>query len=140
MQVNPSPLFSFKVVHYDMPRLPDDFIHRSGRTARAGRKGKCLSLVTQHDVELVHAVEAHVGRPLVALQGRHAVQEADVLKLLNPVAKAQRMARQRLCEVGFDDKVAALKARAKKRRGELAEADDFADALADAASARAEEM
>ena len=120
-----------------MPRLPDDFIHRSGRTARAGRKGKCLSLVTQHDVALVHAVEAHVGRPLVSLPPR-IVAEADVLKLLNPVAKAQRVAKLRLSEVGFDDKVAALKARAKKRRGELADNDDFADALADAASARAE--
>ena len=103
-----------------MPRMPDDFIHRSGRTARAGRKGKCLSLVTQHDVELVHSVEAHVGRSLVVLPA-HVVKEADVLNLLNPVAKAQRMAKQRLSEVGFDEKVAALKARSKKRRDYLAE-------------------
>lgn len=45
-------------------RLPVDFVHRSGRAARAGRRGRSLSLVTQHDVELVHAVEEHVGRSL----------------------------------------------------------------------------
>ena len=52
------------VVNFDMPRMAVDFVHRSGRTARAGRRGACLSLVTQHDIELVHAVEAHVGRSL----------------------------------------------------------------------------
>lgn len=39
-----------------------------------------------------------------------------MLPLLNVVAKAQRVARQRLSEVGFDDQVAALKKRAQKRR------------------------
>jgi hypothetical protein len=44
------------------------------------------------------------------------VTDEDVLPLLNVVAKAQRTARQRLSEVGFDDQVAALKKRAQKRR------------------------
>lgn len=42
--------------------------------------------------------------------------DEDVLPLLNVVAKAQRVARQRLSEVGFDEQVAALKKRAQKRR------------------------
>ena len=105
------------VINYDMPRLAVDFVHRSGRTARAGRRGRALSLVTQHDIELVHATEEHVGRKLALYSG---VTEDDVLPLLNAVAKAQRVARQRLSEVGFDEQVAKLKARAKKRRGELA--------------------
>jgi len=92
-----------------------DFVHRSGRTARAGRRGRALTLVTQHDVELVHAVESHVGRSLAAFKG---VTEDDVVPLLNSVAKAQRVARARLSEVGFDEQVAKLKAKAAKRRAE----------------------
>lgn len=38
------------VVHYDFPPTPKLFIHRSGRAARAGRYGKCYSLVTSSDV------------------------------------------------------------------------------------------
>lgn len=45
------------VVNYDLPRDPDDYVHRVGRTARAGRSGDAISFVTQHDVDLVHAIE-----------------------------------------------------------------------------------
>ncbi|KAI0480135.1 DEAD-domain-containing protein [Xylariaceae sp. FL0804] len=48
------------VVNYDLPQSPDDYIHRAGRTARAGRRGDCVSLVGQRDVARVLAVEARV--------------------------------------------------------------------------------
>lgn len=52
------------VINYDIPRDPDDYIHRVGRTARAGRKGDAVTFVGQRDVELVLAIEERVGRPL----------------------------------------------------------------------------
>lgn len=52
------------VINYDLPRNPDDYIHRVGRTARAGRKGMSISLVGQRDVELVHAIETRVGKQM----------------------------------------------------------------------------
>ena len=52
------------VVNYDIPRDPDDYIHRVGRTARAGRKGKAVTFVGQRDVQLVQAIEARVGRQM----------------------------------------------------------------------------
>lgn len=52
------------VVNYDLPRDPDSYIHRVGRTARAGRKGTSISLVGQRDVELVHAIETRVGKEM----------------------------------------------------------------------------
>ncbi|KAI6380863.1 putative RNA helicase [Pyricularia grisea] len=52
------------VVNYDLPRDPDDYIHRVGRTARAGRKGEAVNFVGQRDVELVLAIEKRVGRPM----------------------------------------------------------------------------
>jgi ATP-dependent RNA helicase DDX49/DBP8 len=50
------------VINYDIPRNPDDYIHRVGRTARAGRKGESVTFVGQRDVELVQAIEMRVGR------------------------------------------------------------------------------
>jgi ATP-dependent RNA helicase DDX49/DBP8 len=49
------------VINYDVPRNPDDYIHRVGRTARAERAGTSITFVGQRDVELVLAIEKHVG-------------------------------------------------------------------------------
>ncbi|KAF2455843.1 P-loop containing nucleoside triphosphate hydrolase protein [Lineolata rhizophorae] len=53
------------VVNYDVPRDPDDYIHRVGRTARAGRGGESVTVVGQRDVELVLAIEERVGSKMV---------------------------------------------------------------------------
>jgi len=49
------------VLNYDVPQDPDDYIHRVGRTARAGRKGDAVTMVGQRDIERVSAIEARVG-------------------------------------------------------------------------------
>ena len=43
------------------PGNPDDYIHRVGRTARAGNAGEAITLVGQRDVELYLAIEQRVG-------------------------------------------------------------------------------
>ncbi|RMZ85434.1 hypothetical protein DV737_g876, partial [Chaetothyriales sp. CBS 132003] len=48
------------VINYDLPRDPADYVHRVGRTARAGKPGTSISFVTQRDVELVLAIEEYV--------------------------------------------------------------------------------
>ena len=45
------------VVNYDIPTNSKDYIHRVGRTARAGRSGKSVTMVTQYDVELFQRIE-----------------------------------------------------------------------------------
>ncbi|KAH8117365.1 DEAD-domain-containing protein [Phellopilus nigrolimitatus] len=52
------------VINYDIPSHSKDYIHRVGRTARAGRAGKSITLVTQYDVELVQRIEAVVGKKM----------------------------------------------------------------------------
>merc|ERR1711955_48992 len=47
------------VVNHNIPRDPVDYVHRVGRTARAGRGGQAISMVTPNDVALVQAIEAH---------------------------------------------------------------------------------
>ncbi|KAF8894668.1 P-loop containing nucleoside triphosphate hydrolase protein [Infundibulicybe gibba] len=52
------------VINFDIPTHSKDYIHRVGRTARAGRAGKSITLVTQYDVELVQRIEHVVGKQM----------------------------------------------------------------------------
>ncbi|KAK1816421.1 putative RNA helicase [Friedmanniomyces endolithicus] len=81
------------VINYDLPRNPDDYIHRVGRTARAGRKGTCISLVGQRDVELVKGIEARVGKEMEAYaEEKVSVEGRVVREALNVVGDAKREA------------------------------------------------
>ncbi|CAN0921610.1 DEAD-box ATP-dependent RNA helicase 1 [Linum grandiflorum] len=42
------------VVNYDMPSYVKTYIHRAGRTARAGKKGRCFTLLTKVEVWFFH--------------------------------------------------------------------------------------
>ena len=46
-----------------------DYVHRVGRTARAGRDGVAISIMSQYDVARLHAIEAYIGIQLPALEG-----------------------------------------------------------------------
>ena len=46
------------VINYDVPRDCDDYIHRIGRTARAGAKGRAITLVSVDDQEYFKRIEA----------------------------------------------------------------------------------
>jgi superfamily II DNA/RNA helicase len=48
------------VVNYDIPRNPKDYVHRIGRTGRAGKEGDAITFVTQIDENLLRAVEAEI--------------------------------------------------------------------------------
>ena len=50
------------VVHYDFPTKMKLFIHRSGRTARAGQTGTSYSIVTNEEIGYMHDLSIFVGR------------------------------------------------------------------------------
>jgi ATP-dependent RNA helicase RhlE len=56
------------VVNYDVPRSPDDYIHRCGRTARASATGEALTFVAPEEERDLKAIEKAVGRPLPRLR------------------------------------------------------------------------
>ncbi|MGH0189770.1 UNVERIFIED_CONTAM: hypothetical protein FKN15_038418 [Acipenser sinensis] len=66
-----------------------DYIHRVGRTARAGRSGKSITFVSQYDVELFQRIEHLIDRKLPAFP----TQEEEVMLLVERVSEAQRFAR-----------------------------------------------
>lgn len=55
------------VVNFDIPANPDDFIHRAGRTARAGRLGDSVCIVSERDVERINAIEKRVNKKMELL-------------------------------------------------------------------------
>ncbi|MBT0723791.1 ATP-dependent RNA helicase SrmB [Rosenbergiella sp. S61] len=54
------------VFNFDMPRTADVYLHRIGRTGRAGRKGTALSLVEAHDNALLLKISRYINEPLKA--------------------------------------------------------------------------
>ncbi|KAJ8661927.1 hypothetical protein O0I10_002258 [Lichtheimia ornata] len=88
------------VVNYDVPLSSKDYIHRVGRTARAGRSGKSMTFVTQYDVELIQRIEKDLGRKL----DEYPVQKDDVMLLSERVSDAQRLAVLELKERGGSGK------------------------------------
>ncbi len=52
------------VINYDLPNSPEDYVHRIGRTARAGAAGNAWSMATAADAGAIRAIEKTVASPL----------------------------------------------------------------------------
>jgi Superfamily II DNA and RNA helicases len=66
------------VINFDLPRTADVYLHRIGRTARAGRKGTAISLVEAHDHLLLGKITRYINEPV----------KARVIEELRPVSRA----------------------------------------------------
>lgn len=77
------------VLNFDIPMHSKDYIHRVGRTARAGRSGKAMTFVTQYDVELYQRIEHLLGKQLPKFE----CEEDEVMALQERVNEAQRTAK-----------------------------------------------
>lgn len=68
------------VINYDVPFQNEDYVHRVGRTARAGAKGEAITLVTPKDRFRLDKLERFLGNIII----RHPLPE-DVMLLADPV-------------------------------------------------------
>lgn len=75
------------VINFDIPTHSKDYIHRVGRTARAGRSGRSITFVTQYDVELYQRIEQLISKQLPL----YSTQEEEVMVLEERVAEARRI-------------------------------------------------
>lgn len=59
------------VINYDLPLVPEDYIHRAGRTGRAGQSGRAISLVSHEDRDLLRRIQRLLPAPIehVAIEG-----------------------------------------------------------------------
>ena len=52
------------VINYDLPRLSEDYVHRIGRTGRAGKTGIAISLALQSEMKQIKKIEGYVGKKI----------------------------------------------------------------------------
>ncbi len=45
------------VINYDLPEVPDNYVHRIGRTARAGREGEAIAFCSSEEVDLLRQIQ-----------------------------------------------------------------------------------
>lgn len=87
------------VLNYDIPADPRDYVHRIGRTGRAGLSGNALSFVSELDIDLVQAIEEKTGRQMAEMEP--ALDEDKVLEALNKCSDARQWASMRLQDINF---------------------------------------
>ena len=94
------------VINYDMPRTADVYVHRIGRTGRAGAKGTAISIVEAHDFEMVGKVERYTKE----------VFKARFLEGLRPKNKAPTITKKKKVKTNKKVKTKTkVKTRAKKK-------------------------
>lgn len=52
------------VVNYDLPELPENYVHRCGRTGRGGKKGQAISFCSKDELPLLEIIEDYTGEAL----------------------------------------------------------------------------
>ncbi|APC97150.1 DEAD/DEAH box helicase [Francisella frigiditurris] len=73
------------VINLDLPSVAEDYVHRIGRTGRAGQEGVAISLVSADEVELLSNIEHLIGHllprdELEGFQAQHNVPETNMLR------------------------------------------------------------
>lgn len=92
------------VFNFDLPRTADTYLHRIGRTARAGKKGTAISLVEAHDYELLKKIERYV----------HEVIKKRIINELKPKSKAPSLSTKKKPSTKAKTKLKEKKADKKK--------------------------
>ena len=83
------------VINFDMPRKADVYVHRIGRTGRAGAKGTAISLIEAHDFEMVGKVSRYMDEPFKArfvegLRPKHKAPENKAKKKKSKTTKKKK--------------------------------------------------
>lgn len=105
------------VVNFDLPTQAEDYVHRIGRTGRAGERGFAVSFVTPDNAQELREIEALIGRqiPYMQLDWDGSAQSDEAI-----VAKANRRAARKDPEIA--EAVREVKSRKKRAAKEKAQA------------------
>jgi len=80
------------VINYDMPDIPEDYVHRIGRSGRAGKKGVSISLVSPDETPRLLAIEALINQkiPVEAVRGYTVESDVPDFVLFRPDSAASK--------------------------------------------------
>ena len=84
-----------QVVNFDMPHVPEDYVHRIGRTARAGNDGHAVSLVSEDETSLLRDIERTMRQavPFAPTPAFVRTDRTPPAQRMEPATPAQRAAR-----------------------------------------------
>ncbi|RFU27436.1 hypothetical protein B7463_g8906, partial [Scytalidium lignicola] len=118
------------VLNYDLPPDSKTYVHRVGRTARAGKSGRAISIVTQYDLEIWLRIEAALGKKLK----EYPTVKDEVMVFKPRVEEAQRHAKNEMRTLHEDrgNRGAVLKGRrpgngGKRGRDEMDKEEEACD-------------
>ncbi|PVU97255.1 hypothetical protein BB561_000679 [Smittium simulii] len=100
------------VVNFDTPSDADEYIHRVGRTARIGRSGSAITIMTERDEERILSIENRIGKKLDEIK----VSEKEVVVILSKVIAARRVATMNLIDKSFGEKDRIRKKKVKRAK------------------------
>jgi ATP-dependent RNA helicase RhlE len=84
-----------QVVNYELPHVPEDYVHRIGRTGRAGCTGQALSLVATDERDRLRAIERVLGRSIDVLPLDRSAIKFQPAQSERPAAHARHAASPR---------------------------------------------
>ena len=67
------------VINFDIPRQVEDYIHRIGRTGRAERKGKAISLVTDKEKFMLQRIEKYANVKIEIIKSTHSTSDISLV-------------------------------------------------------------
>ena len=67
------------VINFDLPRQVEDYIHRIGRTGRAERKGKAISLVTDKEKFMLQKIEKYANVKIEIIKSTHSTSDISLV-------------------------------------------------------------
>ena len=82
------------VVNFDLPNIAEDYVHRIGRTGRAGATGEAVSLVCAEEIAELHGIEKLIGTPIPRIDLPEFAPTEPLPTTSNGVKKQQPARRQ----------------------------------------------
>ncbi len=86
------------VVNFNLPYLAEDYIHRIGRTARAGKKGQAISFVSREEERALRNIERLIGEPIkrITMKGYEVGNRDTLLKARTRPARSNKASQTRI--------------------------------------------
>ncbi|MBU2923797.1 ATP-dependent RNA helicase SrmB [Colwellia sp. 4_MG-2023] len=101
------------VINFDMPRQVDIYVHRIGRTGRAGSKGTAISLIEAHDMGVVGKIERYQNERLQRRIINELRPKNKEAKVASKKAKVKRTTSQKKAKAKKQSKKKAKKSKSK---------------------------
>lgn len=104
------------VVNYNLPYLPEDYVHRIGRTGRAGNSGNAISFVSREEERTISRIETLIGTQVkrVVKKGFEVSDRQSLLKSISRNGRPSRTNKATTTQI-TGDRVKAKRRSAKKK-------------------------